>query len=97
MFPPPATSCRVPPAVSTVGDFFRSYMAAAPAGNGRQAGSTLVALEHEFLMADAKPALDAQLQHAQPWSAQEACFNAGASVDVDRLHGGLAAVSVITA
>ena len=27
-----------------------------------------VALEHKFLMADAKPTLDAQLQHAQPWA-----------------------------
>lgn len=60
MFPPSASSCRVPPAVSTVGDFFCSGMAVFPSGNGGQVGKALVALEHKFLIADARPVLDLQ-------------------------------------
>ena len=43
MFPPSASSCRVPPAVSTVGDFFRSGMGAVSAGNDSKARKALPA------------------------------------------------------
>lgn len=96
MFPPSASSCRVPPAVSTVGDFFCSGMAVFPSGNSGQAGKALVALEHEVLIADARPVLDLQAQHTLARPAQQLHGDGGPAVAMDRFHVGLASVSAIT-
>lgn len=96
MFPPSASSCRVLPAVSTVGDFFRSGMGAVSAGNDSKARKALPALEHELLIADACPVLDLQAQHAPARSAQQLHSNSGPAVAMDRFHVGLASVSAIT-
>ena len=96
VFPPSASSCRVPPAVSMVGDFFCSGMGAFSAGNDSKARKALPALEHDLLIADACPVLDVQAQHAPARPAQQLHSNSGPAVTMDRFHVGLASVSAIT-